>query len=152
MRKKQYVFIIDPSTHERKATFLVGVHGKTLEAVMSKAENEYPDDIRVVSEGEELFDKLVPGNKLYINGECVEKPAYVPTPEELLSSAKSNKLSSLQKLLNDTDYKAIKYAEGVITEEEYAPTKEKRQVWRAAYNAIEEAQTVAEVEGITWEE
>ena len=41
--------------------------------------------------------------------------------------------------LSETDYKAIKYAEGWLTEEEYAPIKAQRQAWRDAINALEEA-------------
>lgn len=44
---------------------------------------------------------------------------------------------SLKQLLNDTDYQAIKYAEGHLTEEEYAPIKEKRQAWRDRINELE---------------
>ena len=33
-------------------------------------------------------------------------------------------------MLYDTDYQAIKYAEGKLTEEEYAEMKAKRQSWR----------------------
>lgn len=36
--------------------------------------------------------------------------------------------------LLDTDYQAIKYAEGVLSEEEYAPIKEQRQEWREMVN------------------
>lgn len=41
-----------------------------------------------------------------------------------------------RKLLN-TDYKAIKYAEGQLTEEEYASTKAERQGWRDRINELE---------------
>ena len=40
-------------------------------------------------------------------------------------------------LLADTDYKALKYAEGQLTDEEYAPTKAQRQVWRGRINELE---------------
>jgi len=36
-----------------------------------------------------------------------------------------------------TDYKAIKYAEGAYTEEEYKTIKEERQALRDEYNALE---------------
>jgi hypothetical protein len=39
--------------------------------------------------------------------------------------------------LRDTDYQAIKYAEGLLTEEEYAPIKANRQAWRDEINALE---------------
>lgn len=41
-----------------------------------------------------------------------------------------------QKLFN-TDYKAIKYAEGQLTEEEYGPIKQERQSWRNRINELE---------------
>ena len=39
--------------------------------------------------------------------------------------------------LNATDYKALKYFEGLLTEEEYAPIKAQRQAWRDRINALE---------------
>lgn len=36
-----------------------------------------------------------------------------------------------------TDYKAIKYAEGVISEADYLETKNQRQVWRDEINRLE---------------
>ena len=72
----QYVFIIDPQTGERKATYLVGVHG-TLEEILQKAADEYPGDSPVEGD-DELFNDLVGKNMLYIHGHCVERPPYVP--------------------------------------------------------------------------
>ena len=40
-------------------------------------------------------------------------------------------------LLRDTDYKAQKYAEGWLTEEDYAETKQRRQGWRDKINMLE---------------
>lgn len=39
--------------------------------------------------------------------------------------------------LRQTDYKAIKYAEGELSETEYAPVREQRRAWRAEINALE---------------
>jgi hypothetical protein len=47
------------------------------------------------------------------------------------------RLNALKQLLEATDYKALKYAEGRYTEEEYAPTKAQRQAWREEVNALE---------------
>ena len=38
----------------------------------------------------------------------------------------SLRIEILKCKLNDSDYKAIKYAEGILTEEEYAPIKAER--------------------------
>ena len=50
---------------------------------------------------------------------------------------KQDNLLRLHGLLNATDYLAIKYAEGLLTEEEYAPYREQRRQWRAEINALE---------------
>ena len=39
--------------------------------------------------------------------------------------------------LRETDYKAIKYAEGEISEAEYAETKEQRKAWRVRINELQ---------------
>ena len=46
-------------------------------------------------------------------------------------------INDFRELLEKSDYKAIKYAEGVLTEEEYAETKKERQAWRARINELE---------------
>ena len=43
----------------------------------------------------------------------------------------------LKNRLQETDYKAIKYSEGWLTDEEYAETKAERQVIRDEINRLE---------------
>ena len=50
---------------------------------------------------------------------------------------KEYQIVRLKKKLEDSDYKAIKYAEGFISEEEYAPIKEERQNYRTQINQLE---------------
>ena len=68
---------------------------------------------------------------------------------------KSEQILQLRGLLHNTDFKAIKYAEGELTEEEYAPIKEDRRSWRAQINALEkeiaEIKASAEIEAQTTE-
>lgn len=45
----------------------------------------------------------------------------------------------LKQKLNETDYIAIKYAEGWISAEDYAATKAQRQQWRDRINELEDA-------------
>ena len=61
------------------------------------------------------------------------------TEKELkIKASKINtKISVLKAYLRATDYKAIKFAEGEITAEEYAETKEKRRAWRAEINTLQ---------------
>lgn len=47
------------------------------------------------------------------------------------------KIIELKRKLRETDYKAIKYAEGELSAEEYAETKAQRRAWRAEINQLE---------------
>lgn len=49
-----------------------------------------------------------------------------------------DRINELKQLLKDSDYRAIKYAEGQYTKTEYAPYKEQRQTYRDEINSLEE--------------
>ena len=69
--------------------------------------------------------------------ELTKVEEYIPTEEEIAKQEKLNRINELKKLLSSTDYQAIKYAEGLITEEEYLPIKNQRQEWRNEINELE---------------
>lgn len=46
-------------------------------------------------------------------------------------------INALKILLRDTDYKALKHADGALTDEEYAPIRQERAAWRAKINELE---------------
>lgn len=50
----------------------------------------------------------------------------------------SIKILNLKQRLQQTDYKAIKYSEGWLTEEEYAETRAERQRIRDEINRLEQ--------------
>lgn len=50
---------------------------------------------------------------------------------------KKHRIVQLKQKLAATDYKAIKFAEGELTEEEYAPIREERRAWRDEINELE---------------
>ena len=50
---------------------------------------------------------------------------------------KLNRIAELKSKLSQTDYQAIKYAEGQLSEEEYASLKLQRQLWRDEINKLE---------------
>lgn len=72
-----------------------------------------------------IYDKL--------NDEILDNPNYIENRYEI-----ETQINEYKKLLSDTDYKAIKYAEGFISEEDYKETKEQRQFWRDEINRLEE--------------
>lgn len=67
------------------------------------------------------------------------KYALVPNDptEENKQKGYRERISELKKLLAESDYKAIKYAEGLISESEYTITKAQRQAWRDEINTLE---------------
>ena len=78
--------------------------------------------------GKPLTNDLPPelGDKI-INGKLVKK---VINEEEEQKKAQmymiNAEIDNYKKLLSSTDYQAIKYAEGELTQEEYSETKNKR--------------------------
>ena len=63
---------------------------------------------------------------------------FVPfTEEELAKQAAQKEIGELKMKLQQTDYKAIKYAEGIITLADYAPIREERQAWRDRIGELE---------------
>ena len=46
-------------------------------------------------------------------------------------------ITALKSLLTDTDYKALKHADGVMSDEEYEPICQQRKEWRDKINALE---------------
>lgn len=51
---------------------------------------------------------------------------------------KHEKINQLKQNLRQTDYKAIKFAEGLIPLSEYTPIREQRNSWRTEINKLEE--------------
>lgn len=90
----------------------------------------------------ELYQKIQLPSKAILgsNGEVIEI-------ENIASPRQKDRLDFLKKMqieinryktkLFDTDYQAIKYAEGQMTEEDYRPIREQRQAWRDEINKIQ---------------
>jgi hypothetical protein len=79
---------------------------------------------------EEEFQAILE-NKVRYNFETKVLVPYNDPAEKII------RIEELKQKLTETDYQAIKYAEGVLTEEEYAPIKAQRQEWRAEINKLE---------------
>lgn len=59
------------------------------------------------------------------------------TESELAIAANKKRINELKAFLKATDYQAIKYAEGEMPYEEYAPVRELRKGWRKEINGLE---------------
>lgn len=57
--------------------------------------------------------------------------------KEYFNSLNQTRITELKQQLADTNDKAIEYAEGWISEEEYEPIKIQRQAWREEINRLE---------------
>ena len=68
----------------------------------------------------------------YLKDKCPHK-----TQEMIDRENAIQEISQLKKQLSDTDYKAIKYAEGQISESEYSAIRELRQGYRDRINELE---------------
>ena len=59
-----------------------------------------------------------------------------------------SEIAGLKQLLTGTDYKALKFAAGQISEKDYAETKQQRQSLRDKINELEsELESIGESEG-----
>ncbi len=106
--EKTYLFILDDSG-KRKATFLLGVHGSTLEELQAKADAEYPDDFQLVGYGEEYFNNFAQG-MIYVNGEFVPEPPYVPPLEDV----KATKISEFKTIRDTKEVEPIRTDKGLF--------------------------------------
>lgn len=71
--------------------------------------------------------------------ENATKPAMIDEPFNAEKASIEAEINTLKYELSETDYQAIKYAEGWISEEEYAPIKAHRQLLRDRINELEKA-------------
>jgi hypothetical protein len=75
--------------------------------------------------------------RVYENGKYRDMTAEEIAEMESHQPSVSQRIEDLKSQLEATDYKAIKYAEGWLTDEEYAPIKAERQAIRDEINALE---------------
>ena len=90
---------------------------------------------------EEMYAKLLKREAHWVNEELVEREK---PQSEIDAEAEAERIAEidaeiteLKGYLTRTDYKAIKFSEGWITEEEYEETKAQRQAWRDRINELE---------------
>lgn len=95
---------------------------------------EYPNGGKILEEVVDVEGKpYVPAHT-----EREDILIYIPYTEAELKRMKAeDEISELKMKLLQTDYQAIKYAEGMFTLSEYAPIREQRQAWRNRINELE---------------
>lgn len=96
---------------------------------------------QLITVDDEIYQQLLEHKLMWNNGSLVVNPNYEEYIQELKSKEEKKqikkRIKELKQLLFETDYRAIKYAEGLYTEEEYAPYKYQRQAYRDEINRLE---------------
>jgi hypothetical protein len=77
------------------------------------------------------------------NGNAVTEHILVFQP--MVDAKIDAEMRLLKALLKNTDYQAIKFAEGALSASEYATTKANRQIWRKRINELEALMKEGEV-------
>ncbi len=131
--KTEELFNVDESKGKIKEDVIV-THHDAIEGTRGKSHYEvtkvYPNGARDLKE---IWDeKPIEGREAWDEYENIL--VYVPyTQSELIKQ----EIDNLKRMLSDTDYQAIKFAEGAMSAEEFASTKSKRIGWRAEINKLE---------------
>ena len=113
-----------------------------------KVEGFYPDFVEYAAIPEpyvevtderhaELVTMANSGKELYLSN-LVEKSFDLREIVISQEQQRQNRIAELKSLLAQTDYQAIKYAEGQLSASEYAEMKKQRQTWRDEINLLEE--------------
>ena len=105
--ENKYLFILDAGG-KRKATFLKGVHGKTMEALIRKAEVEYPGSTYLPGD-DSYFNEFASG-KIYVDGHFVDPPPYVPP----LAEVKTAKINELKAIRDAKEVEPVQTNEGLF--------------------------------------
>ena len=99
--KKTYLFILDEG--KRVATFLLGIHGKTIEALIAKAEKEYPG--KTYLQGDDSYFNEFAAGKIYVDGHFIDPPPYVPPLEDV----KAAKIAELKGIRDEKELEPVQY-------------------------------------------
>ena len=113
-----------------------------------KVEGFYPDFVEYAAIPEpyvevtderhaELVTMANSGKELYLSN-LVEKSFDLREIVISQEQQRQNRIAELKSLLAQTDYQAIKYAEGQLSASEYSEMKKQRQTWRDEINLLEE--------------
>lgn len=110
----QYVSIYNADTGERETSYVVGIHGATVDELKALAAKNYPKGVVIGQDGA-AWNEAVQNDLVYKNRQLVERPA--PTEDELrqqklaaLDSEYSQKISDVEtemakaNAIGDTDY------------------------------------------------
>lgn len=110
----QYLSIYNAGTGERETSYVVGVHGETMDELKALAAKNYPNGVAIEQDGA-TWNNAVQNDLIYKAGQLVERPA--PSEDGVreqklaaLDSEYSQKISDVEtemakaNAIGDTDY------------------------------------------------
>lgn len=110
----QYVSVYNADTGERETSYVVGIHGETVDELKALATKNYPEGVVLEQDGA-AWNNAVQNDLIYKAGQLVERPAL--TEEEVraqklaaLDSEYSQKISDVEtgmakaNAIGDADY------------------------------------------------
>lgn len=96
----QYVSVYNADTGERETSYVVGIHGETMDELKALAAKNYPKGIAIEQDGE-AWNEAVQNDLIYKADQLVERPA--PSEDEVreqklaaLDSEYSQKISDVE--------------------------------------------------------
>lgn len=96
----QYVSVYNADTGERETSYVVGIHGETMDELKALAAKSYPQGVALEQDGA-TWNNAVQNDLIYKAGQLVERPA--PTEDEVreqklaaLDSEYSQKISDVE--------------------------------------------------------
>ena len=110
----QYVSAYNADTGERETSYVVGIHGETVDELKALAAKNYPNGVAIEQDGA-TWNNAVQNDLIYKAGQLVERPA--PSEDEVreqklaaLDSEYSQKISDVEtemakaNAIGDTEY------------------------------------------------
>lgn len=130
----QYLSIYNADTGERETSYVVGIHGDTVDELKALAAKSYPQGVALEQDGA-TWNNAVQNDLIYKAGQLVERPA--PTEDDVreqklaaLDSEYSQKISDAENkmakanAIGDTDYFNDLKAERETLVSEYTTKRE----------------------------
>lgn len=130
----QYVSIYNADTGERETSYVVGIHGETMDELKALATKNYPNGVAIEQDGA-TWNNAVQNDLIYKAGQLVERPA--PSEDEVreqklaaLDGEYSQKISDVEtemakaNAIGDTDYFNDLKAERETLVSEYTTKRE----------------------------
>lgn len=130
----QYVSVYNADTGERETSYVVGIHGETVDELKALAAKNYPNGVAIEQDGA-TWNNAVQNDLIYKAGQLVERPA--PTEDEVreqklaaLDGEYSQKISDVEtemakaNAIGDSEYLTDLKAERETLVSEYTTKRE----------------------------